>query len=343
MPRVGNLILGTDGTNVSVANSAAGGDPFTGIMINNVSTPGGGTALKYKTAAAPASRSIGLEFALAAATSYVWWQVAADGDRGGTRQWVNVPATPSVSQTISAIRSASAACASVGVRTTGVIYTLDAAGTRLAASDYAYTPGWHCVEQIVTKGTTTSNGRIEQRIYGADGTTVLASFDSGAAVNAGTAQPVVGRYAVATTGGGWSALQFIPEVFDNSLASGWVGPYVAPNVAPVALTGGDQTVDPGSIVLLDGTGSTDSDGTIVGWTWTQTSGDPITINTPTAAGASFTAPYAMTDKTYGIQLVTTDDDGATSSPASCVITVPAHPDWYLNAAGVWRPQVRSWL
>ena len=45
-----------------------------------------------------------------------------------------------------------------------------------------------------------------------------------------------------------------------------------PNVAPTANAGADQTVDSGGLVNLDGTGSTDSDGTIASYAWTADRG-----------------------------------------------------------------------
>ena len=51
-----------------------------------------------------------------------------------------------------------------------------------------------------------------------------------------------------------------------------------PNEAPTANAGPDQTADEGTAVTLDGSGSTDSDGTIATYTWTQTAGTGVTLD-----------------------------------------------------------------
>jgi hypothetical protein len=46
-------------------------------------------------------------------------------------------------------------------------------------------------------------------------------------------------------------------------------PDVAANVPPVAYAGPEQDVNAGATVTLDGSGSSDSDGTIAGYSWTR--------------------------------------------------------------------------
>ena len=81
------------------------------------------------------------------------------------------------------------------------------------------------------------------------------------------------------------------------------------NTPPVADAGRDQTVDANTPVTLSGSGS-DSDGTIVSYRWTQTSGTPVALsgaNTPTT---SFAAPDVDSDEDLVFQLTVTDDSGA---------------------------------
>jgi hypothetical protein len=63
------------------------------------------------------------------------------------------------------------------------------------------------------------------------------------------------------------------------------------NTIPVANSGPDQTVDAGVTVTLDGSGSSDADGTIAGYTWTQTAGTPtVTLSSRTVAQPTFRLP-----------------------------------------------------
>ena len=91
----------------------------------------------------------------------------------------------------------------------------------------------------------------------------------------------------------------------------------APNMPPVADAGEDQTVldaeEDGELVQLNGSGSSDSDGSIVSYVWTEDS-------TQIATGeiTSFTFPVG----THTVVLTVTDDDGATDTD-EVIITVNA--------------------
>lgn len=335
---------GTSGSNLIVSTSGGtSGDAFTGALSNNAAVGGSGNAnVTYQSAAALAG-SLGLRITLTASTSYVYWQDASGGTRGVMRFPLKISANPSATTTVGILRNSSGSMAYLQVLTSGVLRAYNAGNTALSGSDYTLTVATqYWVELAATAGTTTSDGRIEVRVLASDGTTQLAAWDSGAATNTGTTNAYLARFGVATTTSGWSSMDLDEIQFDSDLASGWIGPYVAANTAPTAATGGDQTVDAGVAVELDGTGSSDSDGTISGWAWTQTSGDTVTLTGASTSEASFTAPFSMIEKTYVFELEVTDDDAATDT-AECTITVPAHPDWYLNAGGVWRPLVKSWL
>jgi hypothetical protein len=85
------------------------------------------------------------------------------------------------------------------------------------------------------------------------------------------------------------------------------------NVAPIANAGSDQSVSGGAVVALDGSGSTDPDGTIVSYAWQQTSGPSITLTGSTTATPGFTAPVVSTDTVITLQLTVTDNGGKTGS------------------------------
>ena len=96
----------------------------------------------------------------------------------------------------------------------------------------------------------------------------------------------------------------------------------APNVAPTADAGGDQTVASGATVNLDGTGSADSDGTIDAFAWTQTSGPAVTLTGANTATPSFTAPTGPATLTF--ELTVTDNEGATGTDSVTVnVNAPA--------------------
>jgi len=119
-------------------------------------------------------------------------------------------------------------------------------------------------------------------------------------------------------------------------------PVPAMNQPPVANAGQDQTVIEKEVVMFDGSGSTDADGTIVTYAWdfgdSNIGSGEMTTHTYTAAG------------TYTATLTITDNDGLTGSDTA-VITVktpgslevkssPAKAKIYIN--GIYTEQVTKW-
>ena len=83
----------------------------------------------------------------------------------------------------------------------------------------------------------------------------------------------------------------------------------AVDLAPIAEAGPNQTVVAGETVALDAANSTDVDGSIVSYLWTQTAGIPVTLSDVTLAQPTFTAPYVgLTDEALTFQLTVSDDD-----------------------------------
>lgn len=117
-----------------------------------------------------------------------------------------------------------------------------------------------------------------------------------------------------------------------SSAADTVDVVVIANAAPVANAGADQTVDEGTVgVTLDGSGSTDSDGTVEAYTWSQTAGTAVTLDETNPAMPTFTAPALVADETLTFELTVTDDDGSVSSADSVDVLVVANVPPTANA------------
>lgn len=83
----------------------------------------------------------------------------------------------------------------------------------------------------------------------------------------------------------------------------------AVNATPIVNAGANMTIfEPEASVALDATAS-DSDGSIVTITWTQVSGAPAVIATPSTL---FTQVVGLVPGTYGFRVTVEDDDGATA-------------------------------
>jgi hypothetical protein len=97
---------------------------------------------------------------------------------------------------------------------------------------------------------------------------------------------------------------------------------VNPVIPPIADAGPDQTVDSGATVQLDGSGSSANGGSpIASYQWTQTSGPTVTLDDPTSATPSFTAPDTLVEENIVFELVVTNEQGVESQPDSVTITV----------------------
>jgi hypothetical protein len=118
---------------------------------------------------------------------------------------------------------------------------------------------------------------------------------------------------------------FVVRAFDGDLESAdseevsYTPAAVVPNQAPDADAGDNQIVYETTLVTLDGSGSTDVDGTLSNYQWVQTGGIGITLLDAATAQASFTAPIVdLNGETLTFSLTVTDDDGSSSTSTTTV-------------------------
>ena len=82
-------------------------------------------------------------------------------------------------------------------------------------------------------------------------------------------------------------------------------------VAPQANAGNAQVVSSGSTVMLDGSGSTDADGIVAKYAWSQSHGSPVDLMNAAGATPQFTAPAI--DGLVVLELEVTDNHGNTDT------------------------------
>jgi LmbE family N-acetylglucosaminyl deacetylase len=93
------------------------------------------------------------------------------------------------------------------------------------------------------------------------------------------------------------------------------------NQAPVANAGANQVVTQGAFVTLDGSASSDPNGSAITYSWSQTSGPSVPLSDPAVANPTFTAPVGSSESVeVTFQLVVSDGQLA-STPSTVTVTV----------------------
>ena len=95
------------------------------------------------------------------------------------------------------------------------------------------------------------------------------------------------------------------------------------NTPPVANAGADQIVNANAAVTLDGRGSSDPEGDPITYSWSQTAGPSVTLNNPTTAQPTFTAPSVANNTVLTFSLVV-NDGHINSQPDTVNVTIVNH-------------------
>ncbi len=93
------------------------------------------------------------------------------------------------------------------------------------------------------------------------------------------------------------------------------------NDPPVAHAGSDQTVNEGSAVTLDGSGSSDPDDGIASYFWEQTAGTAVTLSDTAAIKPTFMAPNFVAGANTLTFRLTVTDHGSQSTEDTVTITI----------------------
>jgi hypothetical protein len=175
-----------------------------------------------------------------------------------------------------------------------------------------------------------SDGSIASYTWNQTAGTPAVILASGA-----TAQPTFPAPTVVAT----TTLTFSLVVTDNrggvspaSTVTVTINPTV--NVAPTANAGSNQTVASGVTVTLNGSASSDPDGSIASYAWTQTAGTPaVTLASATTAQPTFVAPTVAMATTFTFSLVVSDNGGAASSASTVNVVVNPPVAGNVNVTG----------
>jgi K319L-like, PKD domain len=93
------------------------------------------------------------------------------------------------------------------------------------------------------------------------------------------------------------------------------------NQAPIANAGPDQSVGEGGTVKLNGSNSSDPDGTIVSYRWSQKAGVTVTVSNLSSAQPTFIAPDVGPSGASLTFALTVTDNGGLQSSDECIVNV----------------------
>ena len=275
----------TDGTAVTVGNSGASGSAFTAVAN------GGQTY----SAAAAVNGTRGLRVTLAASARYPNWKTSAtDGRRVvARRSFVWGGSNPSGGQALLDLRTEIPSAAAYGVLqyrgASNQIEVLNPSFVAITASRFTLpSAGTYFVEFAAIASTTGSNGTLEYRLYGADGTTLLHSWSSGATLTMTQNLPNSARFSGMTSASGWTYdhMDDLRAMFTDDLTA-WLGPLGASRVlTPVSGVSLLSVTKPTTLGGSDGTAT-------VGWTATT---DPDAHSYEVATAPGFGATSGFTTK-----------------------------------------------
>jgi len=98
------------------------------------------------------------------------------------------------------------------------------------------------------------------------------------------------------------------------------------NNTPVASIINASSVDENTFTTLDGSTSSDSDGVITEYHWTQLSGPAVTLTSTTRPNIGFTTPLVYQDTTLSFRLDIIDDENGTASSITSLTVLDINTD-----------------
>jgi hypothetical protein len=215
---------GTNGTTLTNANSGGASGMELISIANNA-----GTTLTFSNVQARGTLSFCINFAVLAAGYGIWNWVSSI--RSVFRFYYYAEEYDTNFFEVIQTRNSSAIMAKIGltnsVNGTQVFVIQNAAAASVIASPYPLQPNhWYRVEMAVTKGTTTSNGRIEFAYYDKDSSAAIYTADTGTTTNTGTTDFATIRVGSSNGPTSYPVVAYYDDLAVQELASGFIGPSV---------------------------------------------------------------------------------------------------------------------
>lgn len=315
---------GTSGAGITEATSGgASGTPFNYVEVNT-----GATATFQTTAALHGARGA----RITGNGAHAFLQHDLVGTKKLTMRFhVRFPSAPTVNCQIYTPRSSIDYIGGLNITTALKFQVTKLGGASIFTSAALSVNTYYRVE-IAHEVATATTGKIWFRYFVGNSATPVEEFTT-TTTDLGTANLVMYRLGKINNSG--NTPMDLDSITFNGAATGYLGPHTDINVTPVADAGaGTSDVEPGTVITLNGSGSTDPDGSIVSYSWTQTAGTPVTLS-GSGSSRTLTAPHTIGGSVLGFKLTVTDDKGDTGSASVVHAVLPATERAVVN--GVWVP------
>lgn len=316
---------GSSGTTISEINSGgASGTPFTLVEIIT-----GATCTFQSTAAKHGSR--GARITGSGAHAFVQHDIEANA-KLSTRFYVSFPSAPTVTCQLYTPRSVVNYIGGINITTALKLQVTNVAGTPVFTTTAALTANTYYRIEISHFVATATTGAIQFKYFVGDSTTAVESFTTTTA-DLGTSNII--NYRLGKINNGGSTPMDLDSITFNIGSTTLLGPHVDLNIPPNANAGGGAAdVEPGTVITLTGSASTDPDGSISTYAWSQTTGPTVTLS-GSGSNRTFTAPYTTAGTVLGFQLTVTDNLGATSTATVSYTILSASERVAVD--GAWLP------
>lgn len=323
--------MGTNGSAITTANSGSSGN----TALDSVIVNGSGASIVYTNTRSAHGTLAARITPVDAQTAYIQYGSSTNPlnvNEIAARAYVYFSSLPTQSTGILFFYNTSAArVISLHLDSTGHLYARGAGATTLWTASAVFPVNqWVRVEIRATIGST---GSIDAAYYANDSTTAIDA-QSLTGVDCGTAQVracALGKQSNTNYAASFDVDDFAVETAPNGTM---IGPWAAANVAPVVNAGVDQAnIEPWGTVTLTGV-ATDSDGTIASTSWTQISGQTVTLS-GSGLTRTFTAPATLDGVTLGFRFSATDNLGVASTDDVTATILPATE--FHRQGNVWVP------
>lgn len=315
---------GTSGATITAANSGG----TSGTAFDFIEILAGATATYQTSAAAHGAR--GAKITGNGAHAFLQHNMA-DTTTLTARFYVRFPSTPTASCQLYTPRNDATYIGGVNISNALKFQVTNTAGTPLFTSATLSAATWYRVEIAHQIGTATT-GAVWFKYFAGDSTTAVETFTS---TTADLGIDPISMYRIGKINNSGDTPMDLDSITFDPASTAYLGPHAVINSPPVANPGtGVIDQEPGTTLTLNGSGSTDPDGTIVTYLWEQTAGTPVAL-TGTGSNRTFTTPYTLAGGQLDFRLTVTDNSGATASGTVSYSVMPATER--AAVGGVWVP------